>query len=62
MGEAATAIWMDYGAYLALEQATDQKHEWFNGQVYAMAGGTLAHGALAFEAQPYLATLADARQ
>ncbi len=46
MGEAAAATWIDYEAYLALERANDQRHEWFNGLVYAMAGGTLPHSGL----------------
>jgi len=46
-GEAATLPWTSYEDYLALEQATDQRHEWLDGQVYAMAGGTPGHGELA---------------
>ncbi len=58
MGEAATATWTDYAAYLALEQASDQKHEWFDGQVFAMAGGTVPHGALAIAIGSELRALA----
>ncbi len=46
-GEAAALPWMSYEDYLALEQSTDQRHEWLDGQAYAMAGGTPPHGALA---------------
>lgn len=46
MGDAAKKVWIEYGDYLALEQSTGLRHEWLDGQVYAMAGGTLAHGAL----------------
>jgi hypothetical protein len=28
--------------YLALEQASEQRHEWFGGQIYAMASGRTA--------------------
>lgn len=30
--------------YIALEQSTDTKHEYHDGKVFAMAGGTLEHG------------------
>lgn len=33
--------------YFALERAEDRRSEWLDGQVYAMAGGTLAHAELA---------------
>jgi len=46
-GEAPALPWMFYEDYLALEQATDQRHEWLDGQGYAMAGGTPLHGELA---------------
>ena len=36
-----------YEEYLAAEQKTDTKHEWLDGVVYAMAGGTLEHSRLA---------------
>jgi Uma2 family endonuclease len=44
-GEAALAG-LSYDAYLALERDTGQRYEWLDGQVYAMAGGTLTHAAL----------------
>ncbi len=37
---------LDYEAYLALERAENTRYEWLDGVVYAMVGGTLAHGAL----------------
>jgi Uma2 family endonuclease len=58
MGEAAVAPFIPYDAYRALEQTTGQKHEWFDGRVYAMAGGTLAHGALAVAVASELRALA----
>jgi len=36
-----------YEEYLAAEQKSDTKHEWLDGVVYAMAGGTLEHSRLA---------------
>lgn len=47
MGEAAPQRRIDYDEYLAIERETDRRHEWLDGAVYAMAGGTLEHGALA---------------
>ncbi len=46
-GEATALPWVSYGEYLALERETNQRHEWFDGRVYAMAGGTLPHAELA---------------
>lgn len=37
---------MSYAEYLAFEAANDLKHEYVNGEVYAMAGGTITHSAL----------------
>lgn len=36
-----------YGDYLALEASSNVKHEFLDGQIYAMAGGTPEHAALA---------------
>ncbi len=47
MGEAASILTLDYASYLSAEAASPTKHEWVDGHVYAMAGGTLAHGELA---------------
>jgi Uma2 family endonuclease len=41
MGE--PRIRMDGAAYLAFERASQEKHELWDGEVYAMAGGSLAH-------------------
>lgn len=35
--------------YLRLEHDSEQKHEYFDGEIYAMAGGTIAHAALSGE-------------
>lgn len=45
-GEAPRAIWTSYRDYLALEQSENKRFEWVNGQVFAMAGGTLSHAEL----------------
>ena len=37
---------MDYASYLALEAKAAEKHEYVNGEVYAMAGGTPEHARL----------------
>jgi Uma2 family endonuclease len=36
-----------WAEYLALEASSNVKHEYLNGQIYAMAGGTPEHAALA---------------
>ena len=36
-----------YAQYVALEKESPTKHEFFDGQIYAMAGGTEDHSALA---------------
>src|SRR3954451_20629343 len=36
-----------YAEYLALEASSNVKHEFLGGQIYAMAGGTPEHAALA---------------
>lgn len=38
---------MSYAEYLAFEARGSTKHEFINGEVFAMAGGTIEHGALA---------------
>lgn len=38
---------MTYAEYLAAEEASDVKHEYLRGEVFAMAGGTLEHSRLA---------------
>ena len=38
---------MSYAAYLEAERDSPTKHEYLRGEVYAMAGGTPEHAALA---------------
>jgi Uma2 family endonuclease len=38
---------MSYAEYLAFEHASETKHEYLDGEVFAMAGGTITHSALA---------------
>ena len=47
--------------YLALEQASDVRHELYDGVTYAMAGGTRTHAALAMRAGQLLGQAIDAR-
>ena len=61
MGDAVPRILCDYTAYLALERETDWKHEWFDGQVYAMAGAKPAHNAVAARMIMELGRLLDGR-
>lgn len=43
----AHRIRYDWADYLALEASSNVKHEFLDGQIYAMAGGTPEHAALA---------------
>jgi Uma2 family endonuclease len=47
VGEAAQRSRISYAAYLEIERESGRRHEWLDGQVYAMAGGSLSHSALA---------------
>lgn len=38
---------MSYAEYLAFEATSSTKHEFINGEIYAMAGGSIQHGAIA---------------
>jgi Uma2 family endonuclease len=38
-----------YADYVALEESSSTKHEYFQGEIYAMAGGSEEHSALAAE-------------
>lgn len=38
---------MSYVGYLAMERASAERHEFLDGEVYALAGGSPEHGALA---------------
>ena len=51
-----------YSEYLALEDLSDVKHEYFDGEIYAMAGGTPDHSALAFSALQIIAQQLPARR
>jgi Uma2 family endonuclease len=37
---------MSFAEYIAFEENSDTKHEFLGGEVFAMAGGTIEHGAL----------------
>jgi Uma2 family endonuclease len=47
MSRAAEALSMSYAEYVAAESASELRHEWLHGQVFAMAGGTPEHAGLA---------------
>jgi len=46
MSAAAHRVYYTWADYLALEAASNVKHEYLDGQIYAMAGGTPDHAAL----------------
>ena len=47
MPSAARHVHHTYAEYLALEEESSTRHEYFDGEIYAMAGGTPDHAALA---------------
>jgi Uma2 family endonuclease len=46
MADAIARQYVTFADYLEAEQASDVKHEWFNGAVYAMSRGTPEHARL----------------
>lgn len=48
------APYVSYEDFLEAERASDVKHEWLDGVVYAMAGGSLEHSRLAVNIQTAL--------
>jgi Uma2 family endonuclease len=46
-GEPAPKPYVSYAEYLAIEEKSLTKHEWLDGVVYDMSGGTLDHARLA---------------
>ncbi len=54
MGEAAVPLRMTPAEYLAFERASEVKHEYVHGELFAMAGGTRAHSLLAANVQAEL--------
>jgi Uma2 family endonuclease len=49
MGPARRIHRYRYDDYVALEQTSSTRHEFLDGEIYAMAGGTEDHSALAAE-------------
>jgi Uma2 family endonuclease len=47
MTDPAPKVRTTFAEYLALELKAETKHEYVNGEVFAMAGGTIEHGRLA---------------
>src|SRR3954469_20921729 len=43
MGEAARTLKMTPAEYLAFERASPERHEYADGEIFAMAGGTREH-------------------
>jgi Uma2 family endonuclease len=58
MAAPAHRIHYTYTEYLALEASSNVKHEYLDGQIYAMAGGTPEHAALAAAVRRILVALA----
>ena len=61
MSEAAKKARVPYEEYLRQERLEQQKHEWIDGEVYAMVGGTLEHARLQAAVSHALATALSGR-
>jgi Uma2 family endonuclease len=61
MNEPARKLTYTFAEYLAMEAASDTKHEYVNGEIFAMAGGTIEHGRLAARVSALLDTLLAGR-
>ena len=46
MGEAALRTKVSEQEYLAFERASEERHEYADGEIFAMSGGTYAHSAI----------------
>ncbi|GAB4416060.1 MAG: Uma2 family endonuclease [Bacteroidia bacterium] len=46
MGEAATTLRLSIADYLEMERSADTRHEYHQGEIFAMAGGTQRHSIL----------------
>ncbi|NOY94511.1 MAG: Uma2 family endonuclease [Deltaproteobacteria bacterium] len=58
---AELAAQASYADYLALEAESDEKHEYIDGLILAMSGGTLEHGRLAMAAGHLLTRLLEGK-
>jgi Uma2 family endonuclease len=47
MGQAAEKLKMTAEAYLAFERASEERHEFVDGEIFAMSGGTWEHNLIA---------------
>src|SRR5262245_25455296 len=45
-GDAAPNPYVSYAEFVALEEASPTKHEWLNGVIYDMSGGTPDHSGI----------------
>jgi Uma2 family endonuclease len=59
MGEPAAKL--SYADYLAFEETSEQKHEFIDGLVFAMAGGSYEHARLAGRVMIALARALEGR-
>jgi Uma2 family endonuclease len=61
MATPAQILFTPFDQYLELESASDTKHEWINGLIYAMSRGTPEHGRLSAAIVRALPQSADCR-
>ena len=61
MAQRAAEPLLSEDGYLALEQKSEVKHEYFAGEMFAMAGGTLNHSLIASNFNSHLRSLLSGR-
>ena len=62
MARPASTAGISYAEYLTAESASETRHEFLNGEVWAMAGGTPEHSALAAAMIRELGVLSDSTE
>ena len=61
MGDAAAVRKLSPAEYLAFERSSETKHEYADGEIFAMSGGTFAHSAIAANIGRLLGTALEER-
>lgn len=61
MSPAAKRTWISYAEYLALEASSSERWAWYDGEVWAMAGGTPTHSEISTNVTVQLGVLLRGR-
>ena len=58
---ATKGAYISYAEYLRIERERDEKLEWLDGEIFAMAGGTIDHSGLSAQVAHLLASALEGR-